>query len=495
MRHYLLVAFFAASLCTLSCRDELNITTPKTELKVAQEETLTLPAKAISHRIEVKTNREDWACMSRSSWLQAKVDGNHILLVSDPNPETKARRAVIQVSSGDAMHSFTVVQEGKGASLDVSNLPGVLEQWETIVTVDVNSNTESWTAKSDQPWVELTPKYRDDQLVVKVHPNDSRQRRQATIVVMDQMSGVEQSFRIEQKGMIYFIMPFTDYENFSRESLLQFELDRNSQLEYSPTEFNTYYRFRSTSPIFHKIIYHLDIGEQIYKTQMMFAKEELMATDEQKQEYYQFLLGEGFEDEGFNIYYSEKYQSEVELHKNHVLFTYFPRESGVRRPIEKLPLDVTKIYTTTVEEVKKYEQDKGSQYDTNYSREDKYPRLVYRSYEGEGANRKLVTDVYYFNSQRRLIEAVHYYEDIEKYMYSASNGNTYFTREFRKAIRKAGFKFDFYSEVKLRYSYLSADRRTQMIVEQVKESFPLIKGDTPKKVVKVKFQNNHNFQG
>lgn len=495
MKQHLLVAFCALSLCTLSCRDELNITTPKTELTVAQQEKLTLPAEPISHRIEVKTNRDNWTCVSQSSWLQAKVEQHQILLIADANPDTKAREAVVQVSAGDMMHSFTVVQQGKGVTLEVSNLPDVLEQWESTILVDINSNTDSWTAKSNEDWVELTPNHRDDQLSIKIRPNDTRQRRQATIVVMDEVSGVERSFKIEQKGMIYFIMPFTDYENFNRETLLQFEFDRNSQLEYSPTEFNSYYRFKSTSPIFHKIIYHLDIGQQIYKTQMMFAKDDMMSTDEQKQEYYQFLQGEGFEHDGFDIYYSDKYESEVEINKNHVLFTYFPKESGVKRTIEKLPLDVTKIYTTTVEEVKKYEEGRGTQYDKNYSREDKYPRLVYRSYEGEGSNRKLVTDVYYFNSQRQLIEAVHYYEDIEKYMYTAKNGNTYFTREFRKAIRKAGFKFDYYSDVKLRYSYLSADRKVQMLVEQVKESFPLVKGDPAKKVVKVKFQNNHNYQG
>lgn len=492
MKYYLVTALVAASLCFVSCREEQrSMPEVKTELVVAQQETLTLPAAATEHRVSVQTNATDWTCIAKSSWLQVKVVGNEILLSASANIDALSRETSVQVVAGDQVHSFAVVQHGTAAALDVTNLPNIVDQWGAEILVDVNSNVTTWTAESSESWVEVIPKHRDDQILIKVIANDTRYKRSAIITVLESTSGIKKEFKVEQRGMIYYILPFTKYES-GKEELIDFETNRNSKLVYTPSEYNPEYKFETTSPIFRTIIYTIDkdpftMIESIKKSQVFFDHKKI-TTEKEKQDFYNYLLDEGFEHEGSNVYYSTKHQSEVELKVNHVLYTYYPLEKVATESIDELPIEGIEINVTTPDEIKNAQTKLGREYVEKNSQEGR--RLVYRSVDKLG---KEELHVYYFSSVTgKLIEAIHFYENMPRYMYDADNGNRYFTREMRKAIRKSNFSFNYYSDVKLRYSYLSPDRKTEMLVEQVKHPYPA-EGTTAKQMVKIKFQVNRNI--
>ncbi|MDO4770633.1 BACON domain-containing protein [Porphyromonas sp.] len=486
MKYYIIAILVALSLCITSCRDEqVSPSRQKTELVVSQQETLTLPAEATEHRVSVQTNVQEWTCFSKSSWLQAKASGREIVLSVSANTEAQYRETTVQIVAADQVYNFNVKQHGTAITLALSNQPDIIDQWGAEILVDVNTNVETWTAESSESWVEVTPKHRDDQLLIKVIANDSRYKRNATVTVTETTSGIKKEFQLVQRGMVYFILPFTGYES-SKGELINFETNRNSNLVQTPTEYNPVYKFETVSPIFRTILYTVDIDETIMRSQVFFDTKK-MTTDQEKAEFYGYLSDEGFNHEGDNIYYSTKHQSEAELKANHMLYTYYPLEKVATQPIDGLPLENTEINSTTPDEIKAYQKNLGREYIDSLSKEDR--RLVFRSFDGD----KEELHVYYFSSvSGKLIEAIHFYENMPRYMYTADNQKTYFTRELRKAIRKDKFTFNYYSDTKLRYSYLSPDRKTEMLVEQVKHPYPE-KGQTPKKMVKIKFQINRNI--
>lgn len=487
MKYYLIIAVIVAvSLCTTSCRDELvSPSKQKTELVVSQKETLTLPAVATEHRVSVQTNVQEWTCISKGFWLQTKVTGREIVLSASPNTDAQYRETTVQVIAADQVYNFNVRQHGTTAVLDLSNQPDEIDQWGAEILVDVNTNVATWTAESNEDWVEVTPKHKDDQLWVKVIANDSRYKRTAVVTVTETTSGIKKEFRIVQRGMVYYLLPFTGYES-SKEELINFETNRSSNLVQTPTEYNPVYKFETTSPIFRTILYTIDIDETITKSQVFFDSKKL-ASDEERKDFYNYLSDEGFSHEGDNIYYSTKHQSEVELKANHVLYTYYPVEKAPTQPIDALPLENIELNVTTQDQIKQYQKDLGREYVESLSKEGR--RLVFRSQDAD----KEELHVYYFSSvSGRLIEAIHFYENMPRYMYMADNLKTYFTRQLRKAIRKSKFSFNYYSDTKLRYSYLSSDRKTEMLIEQVKHPYPQ-EGQTPPKMVKIKFQVNRSI--
>ncbi len=357
----------------------------------------------------------------------------------------------------------------------------MIDQRGAEILVDVNTNVSTWFVESSETWVEAIPKYTDDQILLKIIANDTRYDRNATITVTETTSGIKQGFQVVQKGMIYHILPFTNYEG-SKEELIEFETNRKSKLIQRPTEYNPVYKFETISPLFRNIVYTVDIDETITSSQVFFDARK-MASDDDKKDFYKYLSNEGFDHEGNDIYYSTKHQSEAELKSNHVLYTYYPIEKGVIQPIDALPLEDIELNVTTIDQIKKSQSDMGREYVASLSKEGR--RLVFRSSD----DGKEELHVYYFASSGTLIEAIHYYENIPKYMYTADNLKTYLTRELRKAIRKDKFNFIYYSEVKLRYGYVSSDNKTEMIIEQVKHPYPE-KGKESPKMLKIKFQVN-----
>lgn len=483
MKYYLIVALIlATSLCTTSCRDE-QVSPPKqdTELIVSQDGLLTLQATATEHRISVQTNIEGWTCISKASWLQVKASGREMVLSASANISPASRETKVQVIAADQVYSFDVKQRGTSATLELSNQPDMIDQRGAEILVDVNTNVSTWFVESSETWVEAIPKYTDDQILLKIIANDTRYDRNATITVTETTSGIKQGFQVVQKGMIYHILPFTNYEG-SKEELIEFETNRKSKLIQRPTEYNPVYKFETISPLFRNIVYTVDIDETITSSQVFFDARK-MASDDDKKDFYKYLSNEGFDHEGNDIYYSTKHQSEAELKSNHVLYTYYPIEKGVIQPIDALPLEDIELNVTTIDQIKKSQSDMGREYVASLSKEGR--RLVFRSSD----DGKEELHVYYFASSGTLIEAIHYYENIPKYMYTADNLKTYLTRELRKAIRKDKFNFIYYSEVKLRYGYVSSDNKTEMIIEQVKHPYPE-KGKESPKMLKIKFQVN-----
>lgn len=486
MKYHLIVALMiATSLCTTSCRDE-QVAQPKlkTELVVSQQGTLTIAATAIEHRIPVKTNVEGWTCISKSSWLQARASNNELVLSAPANTDAQPREATVQVVAADQVYSFNVKQYGVAATLDLSNQPDMIGQWGAEVLVDVNTNVDTWTVTSSETWVEATPKYKDDQILIKVIANDTRFDRNATITVAETTSGIKKEFKIVQKGLTYFILPFTNYEG-TKEELINFETGRGSKLVQTPTEINPTYKFETPSSLFRTIVYAIDIDDTIKNSQAFFDAKK-MASDEDKRDFYNYLLEEGFDHEANNVYYSTKHQSEVELKSNHVLYTYYPLEKGVVQPIDAIPLENIKLKVTTLDEVKKYQSDLNREYVADYSSGQR--RLVFRSWD----NGKEELHTYYFNSDAKVIEAIHFYENMPRYIYTADNLKAYLSRELRKAINKAGFSFKYSSDYKFKYSYLSPDRNTEMLIEEVKHPYAK-KGQPAPMMAKIKFQVNYNL--
>lgn len=485
MKYYLIMALaVATSVCTTACRDK-QVSEPRqqTELVVSQQETLTIPATAAEHRISVKTNVQGWTCLSKKTWLQAKASGGEIILYASANTDAYSRETTVQVIAEDQVRTFKVMQHGIKAVLDLSHQPDMVDQWGAEIVVDINTNVSTWTVESSEDWVVATPRYKDDQILLKVVENETRYDRSATITVKESTSGIKKEFGIVQRGMVYHLLPFTGYES-SKEELIEFEVNRKSKLVQTPTEYNPVYKFETISPLFRTIAYTVDIDETIKHSQAFFDPRK-MSSDEDKKDFYKYLSGEGFDHEGEDVYYSTKHQTEVEVKSNYVLYTYYPLEKGEIQPIEALPLEDIELNVTTPEQIKKYQSDRGREYVEKHSKEGR--RLVFRSWDAG----KEELHVYYFGSAGALIEAIHFYENKPKYMYTAENLKTYFTRELRKAIHKAKFSFNYYSEPRDRYSYVSSDRKTEMLVEQVKHPYPE-QGQTPPKMVKIKFQVNRN---
>lgn len=95
----------------------LNLGLNEEQAGTTSEERVVVFATAGEEKfVEINTNKEEWSVVPPAEdWLQAVPlrDSYAVKIITQPNPDTTPRRAVITINSGDVSTSFTVEQKGQ----------------------------------------------------------------------------------------------------------------------------------------------------------------------------------------------------------------------------------------------------------------------------------------------------------------------------------------------------------------------------------------------
>lgn len=493
MKHYFISFIIALlGLGLISCQREQD---PQfsPELSVSQQETLTLPASEISHRISVLTNLApgQWSVLSQSSWLKVNIENNGILLSAAANEAPQRRHTTVQVIGGGLKHTFEVVQSAASTTLEVGFAPEAIDQWGGELRVDVNSNVDSWIARSDADWIELTPNYRDGVVSIKVSEHTERTDRIATVEVIDQATSIIKTFEVVQKGIIYYMLPCSDPE-LSDDELVAYELGRRSKLKKSPSYFDQTYKFTTVSPAFSEIHYTIDyLGDKsILKSQMILSSPSIL-DEKGKTEFFTFLKEQGFEELHTGIFFSEKHSIEVELKLDesqpYVLCTHYLTEDSPQPSVSQLPLEVSVFGKTTPAEVDEWNKANSGKIDTHLSIGNS--RRAYRVIEGDENRMNVITRIY--NFRYGLLEStIHTDQNIIRYLYYVivKSGTKFFlTKEFRKVIYREGFKLHTANQSTNSYVFRNPETKIEMAVRAGADAYP-ISQEKKRSVVELKFK-------
>jgi Leucine-rich repeat (LRR) protein len=148
-------------------------------------------ADAATYPLAVTANTA-WTVRNRTSWLTVRTgdstgDGT-IWVTVEANTSTTERTATITITAGNIVRTVTVTQQGVPFSPSLSTDKTVISAGNGVgsYTLSVTANT-AWTARSDAPWLTLSPDSGtgDGKVTVTVTTavNTSTTERTATITI------------------------------------------------------------------------------------------------------------------------------------------------------------------------------------------------------------------------------------------------------------------------------------------------------------------------
>ncbi len=195
-------------------------------------------------KVKVVANIDSWTAEANVDWLTvtAKPKDSELLIKYSKNASTEGRAGVITIMVGKTKKIINVKQaEMVGdATITPENLE--LESKAGSIKVKVVANFDNWTAKADVDWLTVTPKPKNNELLVEYTKNDGSEERTGIITVT--IGKTEKTINVKQAGdVLTFIMPYVDYtKKVTPEEVDKFEKERGSTtkgMKYGSIEYQT----------------------------------------------------------------------------------------------------------------------------------------------------------------------------------------------------------------------------------------------------------------
>ncbi|MDY5857697.1 MAG: BACON domain-containing protein [Porphyromonas sp.] len=434
-----------------SCTPENDI--EEATLTLSESGTITFTKEASEKVITIETNQPQIIASSNAPWLSTKIEGKQLTIKAEGNETLRERKGTVLVSVGRAQQALKVIQSQSG--LIIQLYPETLKstQWGGKFSVDVLANNDRWTASTDADWlrVEALPNARS--MNVEVYENTETESRTAKIKLSLQDGSEDQEFVVTQEGIMFYIMPFVDFEDGSRISLKLFEQRRRSLLtdENSSTG---WIGFTTQSPAFPDITYTLYHQNALLYAQLNASNKEYLE-GEHLRKVIDRLRENGFTDErtADRVYYNPDKRILCEIKPDygktpHILFSYQPKQPQAHTTFTDFPYpfgtepEVTK--DVTFAEVAAYEAERKGKERSRMAHKNGYLRFAI--YDNEDPEEP--TRAYFFSDKKsEVLEAsVRYFRNMN-YAFWDYRGYPLFTEEFLRLAEQEGF------------SYVGLDRR------------------------------------
>ena len=445
--------------CTIG--DELSETATLTLSEVG---IVSLDPGKVTREVGVTTDAPDWSCYTANSWISATKKDDHTLLLSaEANPTSSARMGSVVVTASGVRRQLTIMQ-GKGTEVIIAHAGSSagsselkITQWGETRSIDVESGTDLWTAKSDDEWITVTPYPVAKRIDVRVAPNRNREPREGKIMITlqgESSGGAE--IRVTQSGVDWFILPYMNFETATRPDIQLFEKERGGAIE---DESERFFTFSTTSSAFPRVVYTIYAGGAYLYAQVDASSTQLLL-GEARLELISFLKESGFTEQVDENTYRHKDQRNLTVEikpffKNtpHLLFSYKPEQPVAMPTFDTLPLGLT-TFGITKEEVKKYEDSVGGE--ETYNHEDEYEFVTPPGkYQADGR-------LYLFHQDKK--SGIYQLEKTRQYFLDTDRGfwnyKGYFTptNEFMELCEREGFHFEEYNILEHVYVFVSKEK-------------------------------------
>lgn len=240
------------------------------------------------------TSSTPWGLISNGEWMEAIKDGNNLIIKVAKNPLPEARQATILVTAGKATAQITIQQES--GDLSIALLPTSLnvDQLGGNFVVDVVSNTNDWQATTSAEWIEVASLPYSKQIKLTVKPTKERKERIATIYFSNaKESNSDTELTVRQDPVMWFDLPYLDFEHGSISHIREFEMKRHStQMTTGGVGFENFATLSTQFP--NTAYYSFTPDGNAFVASRMYAKDESVLKGEQLQEFIEYLKGMGF---------------------------------------------------------------------------------------------------------------------------------------------------------------------------------------------------------
>lgn len=439
MKVHSILAAALIVVCGYSCdRTELEPQQAELVVDLATEgDVLRLAGSAVETRVPVQSNYKDWTAISSAKWLVLKPDGKSLLVKCEPNPEAYERRAQIQVISGGISKQFEVLQSSGIAVLELGFTPHKLDQFGGVVRVDVNSNSQEWTATTEADWIKIDRDLREGQLLLTVEENTVRYERKAVVAVRASAESEVQSFEVVQSGIVYWIIPILG-AGLTPDQIDEGETARKHILQGVPPRFgDRTFKYTTVSPAFTRMDYTFNSQAHHLFTRAILPSADILQGDDLV-EYVAFLGEQGFMELGHKAYWHERQRVEAELLLHHsepcVRFVHYPAEEFNIQVGHPFPLSGVTIGVSTAEQIDAYQATIGGVLNATNSTTTR--RVFTHTPEGS-----LKPFTYEYTLRNGTLSGVRFTNpNLFQYIYIADK-RIYPTADLRRQLREAGLRY------------------------------------------------------
>ncbi len=450
-----------------SCTPENDI--EEATLTLSESGTITFTKEASEKVITIETNQPQIIANSNAPWLSTKIEGNQLTIKAEENQTLRERKGTVLVSVGRAQQSLKIIQSQSGLVIQV--YPETLKstQWGGKFSVDVLANSNTWTASTDADWlkVEALPSARS--MNIEIYENTEVESRTAKIKLSLQNGSEDQEFMVTQEGIMFYIMPFMDFEDGSRSSIKLFEQRRRSLQTYEKAEAG-WLDFTTQSPAFPDVSYTIYHQNALIHAQLSASSKEMLE-GEHLRKIVEMLRENGFTEEQTTdrVYYNPTKRVLCEIKPDygstpHILFTYKPQQPKSHPTFTAFPYpfgtepnvdrDVTFDEVVTYEQGRRGKERERLRFDNGDMR-----FIIYDSDDSEEPSR-----AYFFSEKEKdiLETSVRYFKNMN-YAFWDYRGHPLFTEEFLELTKREGFEYSHLDRIDhKRYVFTHKTRNIEM---------------------------------
>lgn len=439
MRIYATIACIMAMLFSLSC--QRSVVEPKqATLNIQggiQDGILRLSGEASNTQLNINSNYTDWTAISLAPWLQVTQQGSSLTLTCEENLEAIERKTQVQIMAGGITQHIDVVQASGAPSLELGFSPRKVDALGGEVRVDVNSNTDAWSATTDATWIQIKRDLREGQLVLNIDKNIERHERTATVRVRTSLEGEAHQFEVTQRGVVYWLIPILG-SNLTPEQVSESEQSRKHVLQGLPPLYSRerIFKYTTVSQAFPRIDYSFNhLGTHLFSKAIL--RNVAILAEPDLSEYKSFIESEGFSLLGQHVYWNDKQRVEAEILLNTaepcVRFAHYPAQPSEITTGHPFPLASATIGTSTTDDVDAYQTSIGGVLGATATAS----RRVFTHTPGDGS--KPFTYTYTFRGGV-LYTLVYRNPNYSKYIYVGGN-MVYPTADLRRILREEGFEY------------------------------------------------------
>ena len=456
------VILFLLSFSFIGCtvENELN---ERTTLELSESGVISFDATATSKEVNVSSSDPKWECYTTNEWISLAQQGDVLVISAEANKSVKSRIGTVIITAGNTKRQLTVLQNKGELELTAHPTSLSLDQWGGEYTIDILAAAPSWNAKSDDDWIQVQAYPLAGRISVRMAPNKSREQREGKVIIYsDEYASAGFEIPVVQAPIAYFIMPYMDFENATRQDIQLFEEKRGGSLEFNNERF---FDFVTTSYAFPRVSYTINEGGAYIHAQLDASSTQLLL-GENLRELQTYLKSQGFTKEvAEQTYQHERINNllvEIKpFYKNtpHLLFTYKPIQKEKYETFDTLPLGFTR-FDLGKEGVMDYEAANGGT--LSYENDEELEFTTEPGKYGEDGRLYFIHEDKYGN--KKLEKTRQFFLDTNRAFWDYKGYNQ-LTDEFMALCKKEDFEYIEYNILEQVHVFVSKSKNLTMAIQ------------------------------
>lgn len=437
-------------------------------IELSENGIITVEDGASTRDIQVQSSTSEWSCYSLNQWISAKNRDGVLELSFATNLSTDQRRGSVVVKAGRGQKQLTIIQAGTQTMVKSTPESLNVDQFGGEFSLDILSNRSDWQAYSAEEWISVESMPAAQKITVKVRPTTSRENRVGKVIItVGGDEGETYEVAVNQSGISYFILPYMNFENATRQDIQAFEEKRGGTIEFKHERF---FNFTTTSIAFPRVSYSIYEGGAYLHAQLDASSTRILTGSAERRQLVDFLKASGFTTEldENTLQHETMTNLIVEIkpyYKNtpHLLFTYTPKQPKSYPTFDTLPLGFIR-FDLGVEAVRAYEKENGGE-EIYASDEEMEFACTPGKYEADGR-------IYFLHKDKEgkvTVERTRqFFYDTERACWNYKGYNNMLTEEFKALAKREGFEYVEYNILEQVYVFVSKEKNLTMAVQWFK---------------------------